>query len=204
MSKLRARKPAHTTNLRQKNLGAFLDNTLSMEQHIHHFCRSAYFAMRQIASMRRYLTEKKTLSSCSVHLCYPCRSSCHSCFTPPENTKQCNQTCPPKIKTKRVTPLLKQPHWLPIQTCIDYKLRHFDGSLPQYLSSRLDIYQPSRSLRSSHDRLLRVPNCKLKSFGYRSFIYQGPVVWNSIPTHFKFSSSLASFKSKLKTRLFKN
>ena len=43
-----------------KNLGVFLDNTLSVEQHISHLCRSAYLAMRQIASIRRYLTEKKT------------------------------------------------------------------------------------------------------------------------------------------------
>ena len=42
-----------------KNLGAFLDNTLSMEQHISHLCRSAYLAMRQTASIPRYLTEKK-------------------------------------------------------------------------------------------------------------------------------------------------
>ena len=101
-----------------------------------------------------------------------------------------------KSKRQHVTPLLKQLHWLPIQTHIDYKLatlafRHFDGSLPQYLSSRLDIYQPSRSLRSSNDRLLRVPRC-----------YQGPVVWNSLPTDLKLSSSL-SFKSRLKTHLFK-
>ena len=73
-------------------------------------------------------------------------------------------------KRQHVTPLLKQLNWLPIQTCIDYKLatlafRHFDGSLPQYLSSRLDIYQPSRSLRSSNDRLLRVPRWEMKSFG---------------------------------------
>ena len=57
-----------------------------------------------------------------------------------------------KSKRRHVTPLLKQLHWLPIQTRIDYKLatlafRHFDGSLPQYLSSRLDIYisRPDRS-----------------------------------------------------------
>ena len=111
-------------------------------------------------------------------------------------------------KRQHVTPLLKQLHWLLIQTRIDYKLatlafRHYDGSLPQYLSSRLDIYQPSRSLRSSNDRLLRVPRWKLKSFEYKSFNYQGPVVWNSLPTDLKLSSSLSSFKSRLKTHLFK-
>ena len=40
------------------NLGVFLRNTLSMEQHISQLCRSAYLAVRQIASIRRYLTEK--------------------------------------------------------------------------------------------------------------------------------------------------
>ena len=111
-------------------------------------------------------------------------------------------------KRQHVTPLLKQLHWLPIQRRIDYKLatlafRHFHGSLPPYLSSRLGIYQPSRSLGSSNDRFLRVLRWKLKSFGYRSFSYQGPVVWNSLHADLKLSSSLASFKSKLKTHLFK-
>ena len=44
-----------------KNLGVFLDNTLSVEQHITHLCHSAYLAMRQIASIRRYLTERNTV-----------------------------------------------------------------------------------------------------------------------------------------------
>ena len=43
-------------NTHVKNLGVFLDNTLSMEQHISHLCRSAYLAMRHIASRSRYLT----------------------------------------------------------------------------------------------------------------------------------------------------
>ena len=90
-----------------------------------------------------------------------------------------------------------------LTTNLQHTFRHFDGSLPQYLSSRLDIYQTSRSLRSSNDRLLRVPCWNLKSFGYRSFSYQGPVVWNSLPTDLKLSSSLSSFKSRLKTHLFK-
>ena len=52
-----------------KYLGVFLDNTLSVEQHISHLCRSAYFAMRQTASIRRYLTEKNTVQlTCSLVL----------------------------------------------------------------------------------------------------------------------------------------
>ena len=199
-----------------KNLGVFLDNTLSMEQHISHLCRSAYLAMRQIASIRRYLTEKNTVQLvCSFVLsrldyCNATLAGLPATHIARLQRIQNNaaRLVLKKSKRQHVTPLLKQLHWLPIQTRIDYKLatlafRHFDGSLPQYLSSRLDIYQPSRSLRSSNDRLLRVPRWKLKSFGYRSFSYQGPVVWNSLPIDLKLSSSLSSFKSRLKTHLFK-
>ena len=199
-----------------KNLGVFLDNTLSMEQHISHLCRSAYLAMRQIASIRRYLTEKNTVQLvCSFVLsrldyCNATLAGLPATHIARLQRIQNNaaRLVLEKSKRQHVTPLLKQLHWLPIQTRIDYKLatlafRHFDGSLPQYLSSRLDIYQPSRSLRSSNDRLLRVPRWKLKSFGYRSFSYQGPVVWNSLPIDLKLSSSLSSFKSRLKTHLFK-
>ena len=176
-------------------------------------CRSAYLAMRQIASICRYLTEKNTVQlMCSLVLSRLDYCNATLAGLPATHIARLqriqNNAALQKSKRQHVTPLLKQLHWLPIQTRIDYKLatlafRHFDGSLPQYLSSRLDIYQPSRSLRSSNDRLLRVPGWKLKSFGYRSFSYQGPVVWNSLPTDLKLLSSLSSFKSRLKTLLFK-
>ena len=60
--------------------------------------------------------------------------------------------------------------------------RHFDGTLPPYLSSTLKTYQPSRSLRLNDEKLLKVPRMNLKSFGYRSFSYQAPTVWNSLPS----------------------
>ena len=41
-----------------KNLDVFLNNTLSIQQHISHSYRSVYLAMRQIASVRRYLMKK--------------------------------------------------------------------------------------------------------------------------------------------------
>ena len=57
-------------------------------------------------------------------------------------------------------------------------------------------------LRSSSDKLLCVPRVNLKSTGARSFQYQVPYVWNSVPIQTQFSTSLTSFKSSLKTNLF--
>ena len=44
----------------------------------------------------------------------------------------------------------------------------------------------------------------LKSAGARSFQYQAPCVWNSVPIQTRLSPSLTSFKSSLKTHLFRN
>ena len=50
-----------------------------------------------------------------------------------------------KSKRDHVTSLLKELHWLPVKYRIQYKLatlalRHFDGTLPPYLSSSLCTY----------------------------------------------------------------
>ena len=99
-----------------------------------------------------------------------------------------------KSKRDHVTPLLKELHWLPVRYRIQYKLatlafRHFDGTLPPYLSSFLCIYQPSRSLRSSTERLLKIPKTNLKNFGERSFGYIAPTAGRpesfSLPPNFQ-------------------
>ena len=113
-----------------------------------------------------------------------------------------------KRKSDHVTPLLEKLHWLPVEARIHYKIatlafRHFENSLPPYLSELLHTYQPSRTLRSSSEKLLKVPKPNLKSAGNRSFHFQAAKVWNSLPTNIRSSPSLSSFKKNLKTHLFK-
>jgi hypothetical protein len=112
-----------------------------------------------------------------------------------------------KKRSDHVTPLLKQLHWLPVKQRIEYKLatlayKHFDNTLPLYLSSSLCSHNPSRSLRSCSQKLLVQPRINLKTAGARSFQYQVPRVWNSLPPHVRQSPTLSVFKTNLKTYLF--
>ena len=125
------------------------------------------------------------------------------------HSKLCQKHKGRKKRSEHVTPMLISLHWLPIKQRIEYKLatlafRYFDGTLPPYLSHCLSSYTPHRSLRSSSDKLLCVPRVNLKSAGARSFQYQAPCVWNSVPIQTRLSPSLTSFKSSLKTHLFRN
>ena len=112
-----------------------------------------------------------------------------------------------KRKRDHVTPLLQELHWLPVKFRCQYKIgtlayRHFEGSLPPYLSSSLCTYEPSRSLRSFKEKLLKIPERNLKSFGERSFSFMAPSVWNSLPGDLRNLPTLSQFKSNLKTFLF--
>ena len=107
-------------------------------------------------------------------------------------------------RSAHVTPMLHSLHWLTIEQRIEYKLSLLCfHQAPIYLSELLQLYTPSRQLRSSTDtRVFRIPSFRTKSCGQRSFSYQAPVIWNQLPVSVRHSTSVSSFKSSLKTFLF--
>ena len=51
---------------------------------------------------------------------------------------------------------------------------------PEYLCGMVSIRKSSRKLRSSSQILLRVPVCRLKSFGDYAFSVATATLWNSL------------------------
>ena len=97
--------------------------------------------------------------------------------------------------------LLNELHWLPVKFRCEYKIatlayRHFDGILPSYLSASLCTYQTSRTLRSSNEKLLKIPERNLKYVGYRSFSSI------ALTASLRNLTTLSDFKAQLKTFLF--
>ena len=93
------------------------------------------------------------------------------------------------------------------KTKIDFRIaalayRHFNNTLPSFLSARLTAYTPSRSLRSCPAQLLSSPRVNLKTAGERSFGFQAPRVWNSFPVEIRQSTSLLSLENNPETYLF--
>ena len=84
---------------------------------------------------------------------------------------------PCEQKSDHVIPLLEKLHWLPVDACIHYKVatldfRHFRNSLLLYLSKLLHTYQPSQTLWSSREKLLKVPQTNFKSSGTDLFTFK--------------------------------
>ncbi|KAL8567117.1 hypothetical protein ACOMHN_033019 [Nucella lapillus] len=110
---------------------------------------------------------------------------------PPAAPAQHNVT-PPTSTTDLpdTTPADNNPPLLPALTLV-------------YLTNLLNIYTPSRTLRSASDPLiLRTPRTKLKSFGPRAFPVSGPLSWNKLPLSVRQQSTFSTYKTSLKTHLF--
>ena len=104
-----------------------------------------------------------------------------------------------KRRRDHVTPLLKELHWLPVQFRCHYRIAtlaycHFEESLPPYLSSSLCTYEPSRSLRSSNEKLLKIPKRNLKSFGQHFFQFHSIISLEFSAGNFKKCTHTVSIK----------
>ena len=106
------------------------------------------------------------------------------------------------------TLLLQGLHWLPTSERIIYKTaclcyNSITGSAPSYLAELLQLYSPSRSLRSSSDtRMFKLRHSNSKTHDFHSFPYFGPHIWNHLPQDVRHSTTLSSLQNKLKTFLF--
>jgi len=106
-----------------------------------------------------------------------------------------------------ITPLLFDLHWLPVKFRIDYKIlllvfKCLHGEGPEYLASLLEHYQQPIALRSVSQHRLREVRSK-KKYGERAFSVAGPRLWNDLPIQLKMSETVNSFKTALKTYLFR-
>jgi hypothetical protein len=178
--------------------------------------KSAFYHLRLIARIRRFLDQSATKAL--VHAFVMSRLDyCNSLYAGlPDKTIICLQRVQNaavrlilrRRKRDGATPLLKDLKWLPVKfrinfkaTTLAFRCRLSHPLAPVYLSSLLSAYTPARSLRSSSTTFLLVPCARLASYGERSFSFLGPTLLNSLPPTITSSTTLCSFKSKLKTHL---
>ena len=112
--------------------------------------------------------------------------------------------------TMHITPILINLHWLPVRYRINFKIllltfKAVYGMAPSYIIDLIHTKINSRYLLLSNEGvLLKHPSWKMKkSFGDRSFSVAAPTLWNALPVSLRSIKYISTFKSNLKTYLFK-
>ena len=198
-----------------RNIGAVFDSVFSMEDHVNSMCRAAYLHIRNIWSIRSYLTKEATL--CLVHAFITSKLDHLNALLSGLPVSllakvQRIQNVAARIvsqsrRSDRITPVLYSLHWLPVQERINFKInlltyKALNGLAPQYLSDLLEVYIPSRPLRSADSGRLTIPVARTKRYGDRAFSVVAPRLWNKLPVEVKSCQSVELFKQRLKTHLF--
>ena len=196
-----------------KNLGFTLDCHLTMNAHVSNIARTCYFEMRRLASIRRFLTSTATATLVSAFVLSRidyCNSLLFGSTHDVTSHLRRIQNYAARVilrlpKSSSITMHLKSLHWLPVSVRSSYKIAclcyHCHSSTaPSYVNDMLHR-KPLHTRSSSYTMpLLNRPAHSKATLGDRSF----SSVWNSIPNDVRCAPSLSSFKSRLKTYLFRS
>ena len=201
-----------------KYLGIHIDSLLNLEIHINKLTSTAYFYLRNISKIRKYLdtdSAKSLVQSVVVSRIDYCNSLLSKAPQRLTNKLQRVQNHAARIiykKKKRdhITPVLKELHWLPVRSRIDFKIllltyKCLIGVAPLYLRDLISYYSPPRNLRSNTvlTGTLVLHRFNRLKHGGRAFSVVAPQLWNRLPTEIRNANTVLSFKSMLKTHLFR-
>ena len=205
------------TSTRVRNLGAIMDSSLTMVDHVNIRCKAAMSAIRKIGQIRHYLDRETTLKLTTAFVTSRLDFCNSLVFGLPDcqiaKLQRVQNTAARLVlglpKREHAHPMLQQLHWLPVQQRAQFKIllityKALHGKTPAFISNLIRKYIPRRSLRSSAELLLEMPTCpRTKFYGERSFAIAAATQWNRLPTEIRHVNSVQQFKTKLKTHLFR-
>ena len=203
-----------------KNLGSTLNCHLTMNAQVSNIARTCFFELRRLASIHRFLTSTATATLVSAFVLsriYYCNSLLFDSTHDVTSHLQQIQNYAGRVilrlpKSSSITIHLKSLHWLPVKVRSTYKIAclcyHCNSSTePSYVTDMLHRkpLHTSNARSSSYTMpLLNRPAHSKATLGDRSLSFASYSVWNSFPNDVRCAPSLSSFKSRLKTYLFRS
>ena len=116
--------------IKAKSIGVWLDSVLSMDVQINNICKTAFFHLRNVAKIRKFLTHRQceilihAFISSKLDYCNVLLSDLQQSQI---NRLQHVQNSAARLLTatsryEHVTPVLRSLHWLPVSARIDFKI----------------------------------------------------------------------------------
>jgi len=178
-----------------RDLGVWLDEGMTMQQHISMICKSANASLYKISRIRKYLDQTSIERLIHAFVTSRLDSNNSVLYGLPDKAlvplqRIQNRAARILSRTKKhdhITPVLYRLHWLPVKQRIKFKIllmcfKVVHGMAPAYLN--LTRVERQRATRSSADTTLLSRRSRTK-FGDRCFSTCGPRLWNDLPRHIR-------------------
>ena len=200
-----------------------MESSGTMDAHIASVCKKASYSLWRIGKLRHILdqstTEKLVHAFVSSRIDY-CNSLFYGLYDYQLKKLQHIQNSAARLVIRRklerhidMTPILRELHWLPVEArvefknlCIIFKLIRHGESAPFYLKELIEVHVPTIRTKSCDSVKLVHHNIRPKptrAYGDRAFCMYAPQLWNSLPVSLRDITSFASFRSSLKTYMFR-
>lgn len=199
-----------------RDLGAFISADMTVGKHITAVCKTSYWTLRNLARVRKYLTD--TATHAAARSLILSRLDFHNALLHQGPAYQLQRLQRVQNTAARLVvgaerrapsrPILSSLHWLPIEARINYKVcifafRAIRKTGPSYLVELISEQKSTRLRSSSHGCTLVVQRTRTVTFGDRSFQVAAPRLWNSLPRTLRDCTDEKQFRRGLKTHLFK-
>ena len=203
-------------SLSVRNLGSWIDDTLSMGTQVRNTAKTGYHHIRNIGRIRKNLDDETCAKV--INATVTSRQDYHNALL--AGSYQCTirplqrlQNTAARLLTgtrrsEHITPVLSDLHWLPIRERIDFKLLVMihnalhNQDAPRYLKEMFTRYMPARNSRAMNDPWTLVINRTMRHEGDRCAMNLGPSLWNTLPRELRGPIPTERFKRDLKTFLF--
>jgi len=188
-----------TPNGSVNNVGVIFDQCINMHEHVTSVCIAAYYHLKNIHSLKAFLTQESLLTVVHAFLTSRidyCNFPLYGISDYNVNRLQRIQNSAARIVTN--TAILQKLHWLPVRQSIHFNIllityQSINDMAPEYLCELVSIRKLSRKLRLSSQILLQVPVSRLKSYDDCAFSVAAPTLWNRLSADIRNVSSLESF-----------
>ena len=193
-----------------KNLGFYLDSTLSYDYQVNEIVKSCFMSIKTISSIKHFLgyeQKRMLVSSLILSKLDYCNSMYFGTHSDNLRKLQSVQNSAARLifgcqVNDSLTVLFDKLHWLPIRNRIIFKLcvnvhKCLYHIAPEELMSLL--YPADSFIRTAKLKFTFTPQ---SVFGFKAFSVCAPKAWNYLPYNLRCELDLSTFKKSLKTFLF--
>ena len=196
-----------------RDLGVYMDATLSFDEHITSVTSSCLSSLSQINRIK-HLLDRNTLVNVINALVFSKLYYCSSVWssTTKKNIKKLQnvQNFAARIITRsrkfdRITPVLKELKWLSVQSMLIYRdcvlvFKCLRGFAPDYLAKMFKKRSEIHNKDTRNKNKMDIPRYRTAA-GQRTFYYRAVSLWNNLPGSLTELANLALFKKELMRHL---